>query len=346
MERVILGMSGGVDSSVAAILLKEQGYEVVGVTFIFTDNYDTYDAVNVCKNLNIEHHIIDLRKEFKNDVIDKFIFDYSKGFTPNPCVLCNKVAKFKYLYEYMNKYNCNYVATGHYARIIDNKLFKSVDEKKDQTYFLCNIKKEQLKKTLFPLEGITKDRVRKIALENNLINADKKDSTDVCFINSKFNEYIKSKINDKNGPVINIEDKNTVGTHTGLSRYTIGQRRGLNIGGNNERMYVVGKNYDKNILYVAFGDNTDYLISNACLLENSNWLVEDKKINYTAKFRYMSKEIPVEIKWINNEIYVTYESGAKAVTKGQTCAIYDGNMCVGGGTISEIYKNNKKLWYL
>lgn len=347
-KKVVVGMSGGVDSSVAAVLLQNKGYEVIGITFKFTDDFDPKDASLVCKKLNIEHHIIDYRKEFKEKVIDKFLEDYKKGITPNPCVMCNRYVKLNFLYEQMKKFNCNYMATGHYAKVIDKKIYKSKDENKDQTYFLCEMKKEQLDSILFPLEGIDKSDVRKIALDNNLITATKKDSTDVCFINNSFKEYISSNIKDNKGDVIDITTNEKKGTHNGLFHYTIGQRRGLNIGGNTGRMFVVGKDNLKNILYVAVGSDTSYLTSTSCILENANLFDNDfDSNNLTAKFRYRQKEVPVSIKKLdNNELLVNYKEEVKMVTLGQVCAIYDGMRLIGGGVIKEVRKDNKKLWYL
>ena len=347
MSKVVVGISGGVDSAVAAILLKNEGYEVIGVTFIFTDEFDPTDTIEVAKKLNLEHHIIDYRDIFKKEVIDKFISDYNNGLTPNPCILCNKNIKLKFLYENMIKYDADFFATGHYARVINGKLFKSRDLNKDQTYFLSNITNEELNKILFPLEGIDKETVRKIALENDLLVANKKDSTDVCFINSNFKEYIKDKINNTKGPVINVETNEKLGYHDGLNRYTIGQRRGLNIGGLNERMYVVGKNIEKNILYIAIGDDNDYLISTSCIVENVNMFSEEKITNCYAKFRYRQEEIEVNLNWIDdNTVEVIYPNGVKSVTPGQACAFYNNDECLGGGIIKEVRKNNQKLWYL
>ncbi len=347
-KRVAVGMSGGVDSSVAAVLLQKEGYEVVGITFRFTEDFDEKDAVKVCEKLGIEHHVIDYRKEFKEKVIDKFIDDYKRGITPNPCVMCNRYVKLNFLYEQMLKHNCDYMATGHYAKQVDGKLYKSIDQNKDQTYFLCEMTKEQLSSILFPLEGIDKAKVRKIAEENNLVNALKKDSTDVCFINSTFKDYISNNIKDSNGDVIDVSTNKKVGEHGGLFNYTIGQRRGLNIGGNTDRMFVVGKNIEKNILYVAIGSDTDYLMSTSCLLEDANLFHNDINLtNLTAKFRYRQNEIPVNIELMDdNKILVKYPKGIKSVTPGQVCAIYNDNECIGGGVIKEVMKDGKKLWYL
>lgn len=347
MKKVIIGISGGVDSSVAAILLKEKGFEVIGVTFIFTDNFDTTDASLVCEKSNIKHYIIDYRNEFKKVVIDSFINDYNSGITPNPCVLCNREIKFNFLYQQMLKFDCDYIATGHYAKIKDKKLYCSEDKNKDQTYFLAGLSNEQLNKLILPLEGINKDEVRKIASKYNLVNAMKKDSTDVCFINSSFNNFINNKLNKNEGNVINVETNKIIGRHNGLSNYTIGQRKGLNIGGTAERMYVVGKNIEKNELYIATGDNNDYLISTSCLLTNVNLINKNDLNNLQARFRYRQPLTNVLIECIDeNNILVHYPDGVKSVTPGQTCVLYKHDECIGGGVIKEVRKENKKLWYL
>ena len=347
MKKVVVGISGGVDSAVAAILLQKQGYEVIGITFLFTEDFDATDATLVCEKLGIEHHIEDYRKIFKEKVVDQFVSDYNNGLTPNPCVLCNRYLKFQFLYENMLKYNADYYATGHYARAIDGKLFKSTDANKDQTYFLCNITNDQLNKVLFPLEGIDKTQVREIAAEYNLINANKKDSTDVCFITSDFKDYMKDKLNNLPGPVINISTNEKIGEHEGLNRYTIGQRRGLNIGGTIDRMYVVGKNLENNILYIATGDDSEYLISTSCVLKNVNLFADYKITECKAKFRYRQEEIPVTLNWLDdNKVEVIYDQGVKAVTPGQACAFYVDNECLGGGIIESVNKNGVKLWYL
>lgn len=347
MSKVVVGISGGVDSGVAAYLLKTKGYEVIGITFLFTDNVEIDDAIKVCQNLNIEHHIIDYRNIFKTTVIDSFIKDYNNGLTPNPCILCNRYVKFNYLYESMKKYNADYFATGHYARVKNGKLYKSIDMNKDQTYFLSNITKEQLNKVLFPLDGISKEKVREIAENIDLINAHKKDSTDICFVNTNFKDYMKNKLNNNKGQVIDVKSKEIIGYHNGLNNYTIGQRRGLNIGGTKDRMYVVGKDINKNILYIATGDDNEYLISTSCILENVNLFNNEKIKNCKAKFRYRQKEENVELKWLdNNNLEVIYNQGIKSVTPGQACVFYNNEECLGGGIIKEVRKNNNKFWYL
>lgn len=346
MARVVVGMSGGVDSSVAALLLKNEGYEVVGVTFQFIDDFDATDAVKVCEKLGIEHHVVDYREQFKSMIIDSFINDYKKGLTPNPCVLCNRDVKLKFLYNQMIEFNCDYMATGHYAKVIDGNLFKSVDLNKDQTYFLCQVPQERLKRILLPLEGIDKTKVRELASFVGLEVANKKDSTDVCFINAKFRDFLSLYVENNKGDIVDVKTNQVIGQHNGLSFYTIGQRRGLNIGGTEGKTYVVGKDMDKNILYIAMGDDNEYLMSDSCLVSNFNYLGEEKIIDCKAKFRYRQQEIDVKLEWLDNNQVIVHYDNVKSVTPGQACVIYVDDECLGGGIISEVRKNNEKLWYL
>ena len=346
MKKVVIGMSGGVDSSVAAILLKKQGYEVIGVTFIFTDDFNTKDSEDVCKKLNIKHYIKDYRNEFKEKIIEKFISDYKLGLTPNPCVLCNKTVKIKYLFDMMKQLDADYIATGHYARIIDRKLYKSENLSKDQSYFLAGVEKEELNHILFPLNNLSKEEVRNIARDNNLLNANAKDSTDVCFIKTNFKEYMTNKIHNSKGPVIDIETKEQIGEHIGLMYYTIGQRKGLNIGGYENRMFVVDKDLDKNILYVALGEDNDYLYSDCAVISDINWISDIKPSKCSAKFRYRQPDNDVELEYLDDEIIVKYSQKIKSVTPGQACVFYLNDECLGGGIIKEVRKNNEKLSYL
>ncbi len=340
-------MSGGVDSSAAVIKLKEMGYEVVGLTFRFIDDFDASDAVKVAEKLEIEHHVLDYRKEFKKEVIDNFLNDYSNGLTPNPCIHCNKVCKFKYLFENMEKYNCDFIATGHYAKLDDGRLYKSSDLLKDQSYFLFDLPKGRIKEIIFPLEGMTKPEVRELASQCELENANKRDSFDVCFIKTSFNDYISEHIKQTSGDVIDIETNEIIGKHKGLVFYTIGQRRGLDIGGTKERMFVVGKDLNKNILYISIGEDSKYLISDSCILDNVNLLVDDKITKCCAKFRYRMEDIPVEVEYLDdNRLLIKYPQGIKRVTPGQACVLYDGDLCLGGGIIREVRRNGEKLWYI
>ncbi len=360
-------MSGGVDSSVAAILLQKEGYEVIG---LFMRNWDSFangevegapttaqnicpqevdynDAKEVCRKLNIPLYRKDFVKEYWDYVFTYFLDELKRGRTPNPDIMCNKYIKFDMFVQEAQKLGADYIATGHYARIEDGKLFKGRDHNKDQTYFLCQVSKDQFKNVLFPIGDMVKSDVRKIAEEYGLITADKKDSTGICFIGERnFTNFLKNYLPNQPGDVVNIDTKEVIGKHIGLMNYTIGQRRGLNIGGSKERMFVVGKDLQKNILYICIGEDNDYLISDSCVVDQINYLGETKRKNCFAKFRYRGEDVPVELTWDNDEVLVSYPQGVKAVTPGQACVFYDGEECLGGGIIKEVRKKGEKLWYL
>ena len=368
MAKVIVGMSGGVDSSVAAIMLIKQGYEVEG---LYMRNWDSFangeyndaptsengicpqeedynDAKKVCDKLGIPLHRKDFVKEYYDYVFKYFLDELEKGRTPNPDVMCNKYIKFSQFSEEAKKLGADYIATGHYCRLENGKLLRAVDDNKDQTYFLSQVSKEQFKNVLFPIGGMKKPEVRRIAEEYGLITAKKKDSTGICFIGERnLTKFLKNYLPNKPGDIVNIDTNEIVGKHIGLMYYTIGQRRGLDIGGTKDRMFVVGKNLDKNILYICIGEDNDYLVSDSCIIEEVNYL-SDKKINKcTAKFRYRQKDVSVELEYLeNNKILVKYPQGVKRVTPGQACVLYNNEECLGGGIIKEVRKNNKKLWYL
>ena len=367
MKKVVIGMSGGVDSSVAAIMLQKQGYEVIG---LFMRNWDSLadgelngpttesgncpqeedyeDARLVCEKLGIPLHRKDFVKEYWDYVFTYFLDELKKGRTPNPDIMCNKYIKFDKFKEEAKKLGADYIATGHYARIEDGKLLRGVDSNKDQTYFLSQVSKKQLENVLFPIGNMEKKDVRKIAEEYDLITAKKKDSTGICFIGERnFRNFLKNYLPNQPGDVINIETNEKIGTHIGLMNYTIGQRKGLNIGGTKDKMFVVGKDLKKNILYICLGEDNDYLITDSCIVDTLNYLGEEKYTECTAKFRYRSKDVPVQLEWLdNNEVLVKYPQGVKAVTPGQACVFYKKEECLGGGIIKEIRKNNKKVWYL
>ena len=367
MKKVVVGMSGGVDSSVSAILLKDAGYDVIGLFMrnwdasvnndimgnptlgnnICPQEQDYNDALEVCKKIGIPLHRVDFVKEYWDYVFTYFLDELKKGRTPNPDIMCNKYIKFDMFVKEAKKLGASYIATGHYARIKDGKMLRGVDNNKDQTYFLSQLSKEQLSNVLFPVGDLEKSEVRKIASEYGLITADKKDSTGICFIGERnFKEFLKNYLPNIPGDVINIETNEKVGEHIGLMYYTIGQRRGLNIGGNENRLFVVGKDVLKNILYVA-DNNTDYLISDSAVIEMVNWISDKKVTKCTAKFRYRQPDNDVTIEFLNdNEILVNYPQGVKSVTPGQACVFYLDDECLGGGIIKEVRKNNEKLWYL
>lgn len=367
MKKVVIGMSGGVDSSVSAILLKQQGYEVIG---LFMRNWDTSingdilgnpnlddnicpqeqdynDALAVCEKIGIPLHRIDFVKEYWDNVFEYFLDELKKGRTPNPDIMCNKYIKFDCFAEEAKRLGADYIATGHYAKIENGRLMRSYDQNKDQTYFLSQLSEKQLENVLFPLGDIDKKEVRKIAEEHELITAHKKDSTGICFIGERnFKNFLKNYLPNQKGKIINIETDEVVGEHIGLMYYTIGQRKGLNIGGTKDKLFVVGKNLDKNVLYVAEGENNEYLFSNSCIIEDINFNCDERPTNCMAKFRYRAEDYPVKLTYQNdNTILVEYDN-VKSVTPGQACVLYDGNYCLGGGIVKEVRKDNKKLWYL
>ena len=368
MKKVVIGMSGGVDSSVAAIILKEQGYEVIG---LFMRNWDSSinndylgnpnlnnnicpqeedynDALKVCESLNIPLHRIDFVKEYWDYVFEYFLSELKNGRTPNPDIMFNKYIKFDMFVKEAKRLGADYIATGHYARIVDGKLLKGIDHNKDQTYFLSQLSKEQLSNVLFPVGDLEKPRVREIASKYNLITAKKKDSTGICFIGERnFTKFLENYLPNIPGDIVNIETKEKVGTHIGLMYYTIGQRKGLNLGGNQDRIYVVGKDLNKNILYIAHGDENKYLVSTSAIIEQVNWIGDIKPKKCCAKFRYRQPDNDVELEFLDDgNILVSYEQGIKSVTPGQACVFYLGEECLGGGIIKEVQKNHEKLWYL
>ena len=308
---------------------------------------DYNDAKAVCEKLGIPLYRKDFVKEYWNYVFTYFLDELKKGRTPNPDIMCNKYIKFDMFAKEAEKLGADYIATGHYARIKDGKLLRAVDSNKDQTYFLSQVTKDQLKNVLFPIGDMVKPDVRKIAEEYGLITADKKDSTGICFIGERnLTNFLRNYLPNQPGDIVNIDTNEVIGKHIGLMYYTIGQRRGLNIGGTDERMFVVGKDLKKNILYICIGEDNDYLVSDSCIVDEINYLGEEKITKCTAKFRYRQEDIPVELEWKDNEILVKYPQGVKRVTPGQACVFYNGEECLGGGIIKEVRKNNEKLWYL
>ena len=367
MKKVIVGISGGVDSAVAAYLLKKQGYDVEGLFMrnwdssvnndingnptlnndICSQEEDYNDAVKVCEKLGIKLHRIDFVKEYWDYVFEYFLDELKKGRTPNPDIMCNKYIKFDMFKKEAMKLGADYIATGHYAREKNGKLLRGVDDNKDQTYFLSQVTKKQLENVLFPIGDYVKDEVRKIAHEQNLVVADKKDSTGICFIGERnFKKFLTNYLPNQPGNIVDIDTNNIIGTHTGLMYYTIGQRRGLNIGGNEDRLYVVGKDLNKNILYVSLGDDTKYLQTTEAIIEDVNFISDERPTKCTAKFRYRQKDVDVELEYLNDgNILVKYDN-VKSVTPGQACVFYLGEECLGGGIIKEVRKNGEKLWYL
>ena len=358
-KKVVLGMSGGVDSSVAAILLKEQGYDVIGV---FMKNWEEKDENGVCmaeedykdviavaEQLEIPYYSVNFVKEYWDKVFTYFLDEYKKGRTPNPDVMCNKEIKFRAFLDYAMKLGADYVATGHYARIIhqekDGKIkstmLRGIDDNKDQTYFLCQLSQEQLEKVLFPLGEYTKPQIREIAEKYNLATAKKKDSTGICFIGERdFNKFLSQYLPAKGGNIVNTQGK-VLGHHNGLMYYTIGQRKGIGIGntkeGTGEPWFVVDKDLQKNELIVTQGDNS-VLYSKGLIATDFNFINEVQfPLECTVKFRYRQKDTKAVINKLN-ENELIFDEPQKAVTLGQIVVAYDGEVCLGGGIIDKIIK--------
>jgi tRNA-specific 2-thiouridylase len=370
--KILLGLSGGVDSAVAAYLLKEQGYDVECAFMrnwdsltnndilgnptldaaICTQEEDYNDALSVANSLGLKLHRVDFIKEYWDEVFSIFLSEYKKGRTPNPDILCNKHIKFDHFFDYAMKNGFDMVATGHYARVIHEKdhslLLKGLDLNKDQSYFLAQITQKALSKTLFPLGDLEKPEVRRIADKLNLSVAKKKDSTGICFIGERdFKAFLANYLPAKNGPILDLETKAILGKHLGVLYYTLGQRKGLDINAHEGPWFVAGKNIDKNELYVVKGEDNPWLYSHSALVKGLNWfnpldLTED--LDCSAKFRYRQKDQKVKIRSIGNDaVLVEYMTPISSVTPGQEAVFYLGDVCLGGGVIEDIYVDQKGL---
>ncbi len=358
--RVVVGMSGGVDSSVTALLLKEEGYDLLG---IFMKNWDEEedegyctatedyeDVKRVCYQIGIPYYTVNFEEEYWDRVFKYFLAEYEKGRTPNPDVICNKEIKFKSFLEHALKLDADYIATGHYARIDLNKgeyrLLRGRDSSKDQSYFLCTLGQAQLSKTLFPVGDLTKEKVRKLAAEAGLKTAEKQDSTGICFIGERnFKEFLSTFLPAQPGEIRTISDK-VIGEHSGLMYYTLGQRRGLGIGGgkgdgSGRPWYVASKNLKNNILYVVQGSDHPALFSKGLKASELHWVSGKPaatSFTCTAKFRYRQSDqgVRVELKE-KNRCVVHFDRPQKAVTPGQFVVFYDGQVCLGGGIIDSTF---------
>lgn len=336
--KVIVAMSGGVDSSLAAALLKNRGYDVSGVFMRMHNKSNPKDAKIVAKKLGIPFYVIDAQKEFKKRVVDYFISEYKKGRTPNPCVECNKHIKFKILFDKMIELKADYIATGHYVRprrigLGPTKLFIARDRFKDQTYFLWQLKQEQLSKTIFPIGNYTKPRVREMAKKFKLSVFNKKDSQEICFTTNIY-EFLRSRIHANEGPIITNDGKK-IGEHMGLAFYTIGQRKGIEAAGG--PFYVVGKDFKKNALIVAQGDFDKALFKKEMIVKNVNWINkpnlpagrQEFPFRCKVKIRYGHKAVPC----IVSKLKIKFLRPQRAITPGQSAVFYRGNEVLGGGVI-------------
>ena len=354
-KTVVIGMSGGFDRSVASLLLKQHGFNVIG---LFMQNWDEVDENGCCTAeddfadvrrvsalLDIPYYTVNFAKEYMDRVFSYFLAEYKAGRTPNPDVLCNREIKFGPFLQEAKKLGADYIATGHYCKISHENgvhlLQKAKDENKDQTYFLNQLSQAQLENVLFPLQDMEKPEVRKIALEYSLATAKKKDSTGICFIGERnFKKFLSTYLPAKRGKILDLSGKQ-VGEHDGLMYYTLGQRRGLELGGikgedDCGRWFVVKKDLQNNILYVSHGDESP-LYSKSCEVSGFNWIPtppKERDFTCTAKFRYRQPDQSVRVH-INADqtLHIEFEDKQRAVTEGQYAVLYDGINCLGGGVI-------------
>jgi tRNA-uridine 2-sulfurtransferase len=354
-DRVVVGMSGGVDSSVAALLLKDMGYDVIGVFMknwdekdpsgVCTTAGDFDDVRRVCERIDIPYYTVSFQKEYWDRVFTYFLEEYKKGRTPNPDVMCNKEIKFKAFLEYALKIGADYLATGHYARVAsDNgqfRLLKGVDPGKDQSYFLCTLGQQQLSKAIFPLGGILKKEVRDIADRAGLSTATKKDSTGLCFIGERnFKHFLSKYLPAQPGDIRSLSGEKA-GRHDGLMYYTLGQRKGMGIGGlgTGEPWFVVRKDLQNNILYVTQGDDHPALYSQGLTASKLHWVngaAPDTEFACTARFRYRQPDQGVRVAILKDgACRVAFDEPQRAVTPGQFVVFYNDDECLGGGVIEE-----------
>lgn len=357
MERIVIGMSGGVDSSVAALLLKRQGYDVVGV---FMKNWeekddngtctaadDWADVQEVCDAIGIPCYAVNFTREYYDRVFRYFLDEYRRGRTPNPDVLCNREIKFKAFLEYALKLGAGHMATGHFVKkdVRDGHtvLLRGDDPAKDQSYFLYMLKEKQLERALFPVGGMTKAQVRAIAAEAGLCTSRKKDSTGVCFIGERnFRRFLQTYLPMQPGE-IRTETGEKVGEHIGLSYYTLGQRRGLGIGGSGDgrRWFVIDKDLERNVLVVSQGEDSPRLYSRYIRAGQLTWIageapaLRNTPFRATAKFRYRQQDQPVTALLRDGQLFLEADSLQRAVTPGQSVVLYQGSVCLGGGIEEE-----------
>lgn len=353
--KVIVGMSGGVDSSVSALLLKEQGYQVEG---LFMKNWeeddseeycaaaeDLKDAQQVAEKLDIELHTINFAAEYWDNVFEYFLAEYKIGRTPNPDIMCNKEIKFKAFLEFAaEELGAHYIATGHYCqrRYVNNRwqLIRGHDGNKDQSYFLYTLGNDHISQTLFPIGHLPKSEVREIARQNQLITHDKKDSTGICFIGErKFKDFLSRYLPAQPG-VIETAEGEAIGTHQGLMYHTLGQRKGLLIGGKKDHgeqpWYVVEKDVERNVLMVGQGADHPSLYSNGLIANQLHWVDRTSPtspLNITVKTRYRQADIPCTVTFEKETARVMFNTPQKAVTPGQSAVFYNGDECLGGGII-------------
>ncbi|MFO1257499.1 MAG: tRNA 2-thiouridine(34) synthase MnmA [Gammaproteobacteria bacterium] len=350
-SKIVVGLSGGVDSAVSAYLLKQQGHEVLGLFMKNWDEDDTTeycsaeadlkDVRQVCKTLDIALETINFSDEYWKHVFSYFLEEHQAGRTPNPDILCNQEIKFKYFLDYAKKLGADFIATGHYAQRASHPLGlnKAADLNKDQTYFLCALNAHQLSQSYFPLHGLLKSEVRQIAKKAGFENHAKKDSTGICFIGErKFNAFLAEYIPAKPGQ-IRTADGQVLGKHNGLMFYTLGQRKGIHLGGmknfQEKPWYVIGKAIDENALIVSQTENDPWQFSTALIATDINWItpIEQTSFRCQAKTRYRQADQPCSVQRLENTLIVKFDFPQRAVTPGQSVVFYEGDRCLGGARI-------------
>ena len=354
-KTVVVGMSGGVDSSVAAYLLKNQGYKVQGLFMqnwqnepgeVCTSEVDFADASKVCDQLDIPLHKANFSDEYWDRVFKEFLSEHEKGRTPNPDILCNREIKFKSFLDYALKIGADHIATGHYAKIEHTKdhsvLMRAKDLNKDQTYFLHEVTGNEFAKCIFPLEELNKNEVRAIAEKNNFINHDKKDSVGICFVGERnLKDFLKRFITFKSGSIKDSEG-NIVGTHPGALLFTQGQRQGLNIGGVKDKpelpWYVYDKSIELNEVYVCQGEFNELLMSNGLLMEEMKWINKSdgmSQLNCKVQVRHRGKPVDCVAHFEDDGVRVLFSEKIRAIAPGQSAVLYKNNECLGGGIIAK-----------
>ena len=351
MSRVVVGMSGGVDSAVSALLLKQQGFDVIGVFMnnweekdehgVCTSQADWNDVQDVCEHIGIPYYSVNFAREYKDRVFSHFLTEYQAGRTPNPDVLCNREIKFKAFLDYAMKIGADKMATGHFVRSNEQgQLLKGSDPGKEQSYFLYMLKERQLQKSLFPVGGLLKSQVRDIARAAGLPVSDKKDSTGICFIGERrFKAFLKNFLPTQPGDMVSLEGE-VLGRHDGLMYYTIGQRKGLGIGGRGDgrSWFVAEKDLARNQLVVVQGEDHPCLYKNEARLNQITWVGEapapmGQPVKVNVKLRYRQKDQAASLVFTGEEGRLQFEQPQRAVTPGQSAVFYQGDVCLGGGIV-------------
>lgn len=347
METVVIGMSGGVDSSVSALLLKQQGYRVIG---LFMKNWEEADAsghchaekdfedvARVCDLIDIPYYGVNFAKEYQERVFAHFLDEIRQGFTPNPDILCNREIKFDVFLEKALSLGADYLATGHYCQTDGTQLIRGNDLNKDQSYFLYTIKANKLNKILFPIGDLPKSQVRALAKDYNLPVAEKKDSTGICFIGKRpFKAFLEQYLPKNTGPFLTL-DGESVGTHDGMCYYTIGQRKGLKIGGPGDAWYVAGKDPSQNAVIVVQGENHPALFASELIATDISWVGDTPKfpLRCTAKIRYRSPDVPcLVVQNSSDTLHVFFDEPERSITTRQSIVFYQGKICLGGAIIA------------